>query len=379
VHDESTDIHLRCIHALADLVESAAGSLWIRREDGYRQVAQWNTPAVAEIERVDSDLVEFMQRTGWVVDLAEHGRFPGRYEKQKVPAWLTSSPRAWLLVPLTTAEGLTGFVVLMSPRVEIDVDWEVLDLLKAAGSEVAVLLRQIEANQALSEAEKFAAISRMSAFVVHDLKNLVAQLTLMLKNAERHGDNAEFRSDMLDTVRHVVERMNSMLAQARLSSRPVQNPQAVDLAPLLHRVCEGKQSQHRSLICHAREPVFAIGHPDRLEHVFAHIVQNAIDATTPEAPIRVSLTSQDAEAVVEVVDHGVGMSPAFLQQRLFRPFQTTKESGMGIGVYESQQYVSSLGGRVVVDSTQGKGTCVRIVLPSALAGRPIATPGLEAA
>ncbi len=379
VRDDSSDVHLRCIQALADLVESTAGSVWIRREDGFRQVAQWNTQAVAQIECADSDLVEFMQRTGWVVDLAEHRRFPGRYDYLKLPPWLAASPHAWLLVPLMTAEGLTGFVVLMSPRVQIDVDWEVLDLLKTAGSEVAVLLRQIEANHALSEAEKFAAISRMSAFVVHDLKNLVAQLTLMLKNAERHGDNAEFRRDMLDTVRHVVDRMNNMLAQARLSSRPVQNPQTVDLAALLQRVCEGKRAQHRGLVWQAPEPVFAIGHADRLEHVFAHIVQNAIDATTPEGAINVSLASRHAQAVVEVLDQGAGMSPAFLQQRLFRPFQTTKDSGMGIGVYESQQYVSSLGGQVQVESTQGQGTRVRIVLPSAQAAWPVAATGLEAA
>ncbi|MCW5656106.1 MAG: PEP-CTERM system histidine kinase PrsK [Burkholderiaceae bacterium] len=377
--NESADIYVRCIQALADLVEATAASVWLRREDGCRQVAQWNTPAITSVENANGGLVAFLARTGWVVDLQEYRDKPGRYDHVKLPDWLAATGGAWLLVPLVAAEGLTGFVVLMSPRVRIDVDWEVRDLLKAAGSEVAVLLRQIEVNQALLEAEKFAAISRMSTFVVHDLKNLVAQLSLMLKNAQRHGDNPEFRRDMLETVQHVVDRMNNMLAQARLSTRPVQNPQAVDLATVLRRVCEGKAAQRPGLVCSIHESVFALGHADRLEHVFAHIVQNAIDATTPEGTIRVSAQRGESDVRVDIVDDGVGMSGAFVQQRLFRPFQTTKESGMGIGVYESQQYVSSLGGQLVVESQEGAGTRVCIVLPLAQPEQAKLPTGLEAA
>mgnify|MGYP001221643601 FL=1 len=372
--DESADIYTGCIQALADLVESTAGSVWIRREDGYRQVAQWNAPAVLSVEPADSELVVFMARTGWVVDLDEYRSRPDRYDHAGLPDWLTSTGGAWLLVPLMAAKGLTGFVVLMAPRVQIEVDWEVRDLLKAAGSEVAVLLRQIEVNHSLAEAEKFAAVSRMSTFVMHDLKNLVAQLSLMLRNAERHGDNPEFRSDMFETVRHVVDRMNSMLAQTRLSTRPVQNPNAVDVAAIARRVCQVKQTQRPGLACHADDPVFAVAHADRLEHVLAHVVQNAIEATDPAGIVRVTVAGSDGQVTVEVEDNGMGMSPDFVQQRLFRPFETTKDSGMGIGVYESHQYVSSLGGRMHIESAQGLGTCVRIVLPAGVDGPRRALP-----
>ncbi|HET7528030.1 MAG TPA: XrtA/PEP-CTERM system histidine kinase PrsK [Burkholderiaceae bacterium] len=367
VREASSDIYVRCVQALADLVESTAGSVWIRREGSHRQVAQWNTPAVTLVEPADGSLAEFLERTGWVIDLREYEREPARYEGLRLPDWLAASSAAWLVLPLVAAESLTGFVVLMSPRVQVEVDWEVLDLLKTASCEVAVLLRQIEANDALAEAEKFAAISRLSAFMVHDLKNLVAQLSLMLKNAERHGDNPDFRRDMFETVQHVVNRMNAMLAQARLSTQPLHNPQALDVAAIVRRVCEGKRVQRSGLVCSAPEPVFAVGHPDRLEHVFAHVVQNAIDATKPGGSIGVALTRDDANAVIDVVDDGIGMSSTFVQQRLFRPFQTTKEAGMGIGVYESHQYVTSLGGQLTVESAEGLGTRVRIVLPSAAA------------
>jgi putative PEP-CTERM system histidine kinase len=377
--DAATSIHVRCIQALADLVEGTAGSIWIRRDTGYRQVAQWNTRAVTGLESANSTLVAFLARTGWVIDLQQYRRDPARYEDLELPPWLASTPAAWLVVPLSAADGLTGFVVLMSPRVAVDVDWEVLDLLKAAGCEVAVLLRQIEANDALSEAEKFAAINRVSTFMVHDLKNLVAQLSLMAKNAERHGENPEFRRDMLVTLQHVIGRMSHMLSQASLGTRPIQNPQSLDLAALVSRVCHEKRTQHVKVACSAPEPVLAIGHADRLEHVLAHLVQNAIDASRDGGSIRVSVQSCGPNAKVEVSDDGIGMSAEFIQQRLFKAFQTTKESGMGIGVYESNQYVTSLGGQMAIESTQGVGTKVSIVLPAVAAGAHPSQPALGAA
>jgi len=333
-------------------------------------VAQWNAPRVSALEAIEGPLMAFLDRTGWVLNLDEYRRKPGRYDALLLPDWLAQLRSAWLVVPLLAAEGVVGFVVLMTPRVQIELDWEVFDLLKTAGSQVAALLGQIEANDALSESERFAAFSRMSAFVVHDLKNLVAQLSLLLKNAQRHGANADFRHDMLITLQHVVDRMNGMLAQVRLGTRPVENPQGVDLSVIVKRVCELKSAQRSRLVCGTCEPVAAVGHHDRLEHVLSHVVQNAIDAIDADGHIRVSLEHDGANAVVEVVDDGIGMSPAFVQQRLFKPFQTTKETGMGIGVYESHQYVTSLGGQMIVESTPGAGTRVRIVLPRAtVAGR----------
>jgi signal transduction histidine kinase len=164
-----------------------------------------------------------------------------------------------------------------------------------------------------------------------------------------------------------------------LSTRPIQNPQSLDLAAIVRRVCDDKRMQHAGLVCSAPEPVLSIGHADRLEHVLAHLVQNAIDATGVGGSIRVSVHSSGPNATVEVSDDGIGMSAEFIQQRLFKAFQTTKESGMGIGVYESNQYVTSLGGHMTIESTQGVGTQVSIVLPAVAADAPEAQPVLGAA
>ena len=153
------------------------------------------------------------------------------------------------------------------------------DLLKTASRQAASYLGQIRATEALLEARKFDAFNRMSAFVVHDLKNLVAQLSLMLRNAERHRDNPEFQRDMLATVEHVVERMNQLMLQLRTGTTPVEKPRPTDLAPIVRRVCAAKSAADAPHRARPRAGVSALGHEERLEHVIGHLVQNALDAT----------------------------------------------------------------------------------------------------
>src|SRR5256885_11798704 len=153
----------------------------------------------------------------------------------------------WIIIPLVTGTELIGFVVLGAARAKIEVNWEVRDLLKTASRQAASYLGEIRASEALLEARKFDAFNRMSAFVVHDLKNLVAQLSLMLKNAERHRDNPEFQRDMLTTVEHVVGRMNALMLQLRAGTTPVEKPRQVELEPLVRRVCASKSGPRSAI------------------------------------------------------------------------------------------------------------------------------------
>jgi putative PEP-CTERM system histidine kinase len=259
------------------------------------------------------------------------------------------------------------------------VDWEVRDLLKAAGRAAAVYLAQLRATEALLESRKFDAFNRMSAFVVHDLKNLVAQLSLMLRNAERHRDNPEFQRDMLETVANVVARMNKLMLQLRMGTTPVESARPLELEPIVRRVCAAKSARPGAIDLALSPGVTALGHEDRLEHVIGHLVQNALDATAGGGSVRVATAREDRFAAVEVADTGPGMSPEFVRERLFKPFETTKSSGMGIGVYESQQYVAGLGGRILVDSREGAGTRVRVLLPRGDVPADPAAPIKEAA
>jgi putative PEP-CTERM system histidine kinase len=361
----------RAIMALADLVESPGGALWMLDERGtFRPSARLNMRTVDDAVAADAPLPRFLASTGWVITVPEAAAHPERYPELDVPP-LASEGGAWLVVPLLAGNDLVGFVVLLDPRTPVDVDWEVRDLLKAAARAAAAYLQQLRVSEALIEARKFDAFNRMSAFVVHDLKNLVAQLSLMLRNAERHRDNPAFQRDMLETVAHVVGRMNALMLQLRTGTTPVENARPVELGPLVRRVAEAKGRGDR--IGQALEAgVFALGHEDRLEHVIGHLLQNAIDATQGGGRVDVAVRRDGSDAVVEVSDTGVGMSAAFVREKLFKPFETTKSSGMGIGVYESQQYLASLGGRIEVESREGAGTRVIARLQAAdAAGAPV--------
>jgi putative PEP-CTERM system histidine kinase len=196
----------------------------------------------------------------------------------------------------------------------------------------------------------------------------------MLRNAERHKNNPAFQRDMLMTVGNVVERMNKLMLQLRTGAVPVEKPRPVDLESIIRGVCAAKAEQKAPIEMDLVAGISALGHPDQLEHVIGHLVQNALDATSGDGKVAVKLRRDGDAAVIEVIDNGVGMTPEFVRDRLFRPFQTTKAAGMGVGVYESSQYVTGLGGMIQVDSTPEVGTQIRVLLPL---GRDGAVASLE--
>jgi putative PEP-CTERM system histidine kinase len=358
------------VKGLADMVESPAGGLWLKDPTArfFAQAACWNMQVSSATEDADSKLCQFLLNSGWVINLEEYRSQPRRYDHLELPDWLIELPNIWLLVPLAIGKQMIGFVVLTTARTKIDVNWEINDLLKTAGQQAGAFLGQMQATEALLEVRKFDAFNRMSAFVVHDLKNIVAQLSLMLKNAERHRDNPEFQKDMLLTVKHSTERMRQLMMQLSEGATPIDSARGIDLGDVIRRIKTAKASQGRDLEIDLADRVIAKGHEDRVERVIGHIVQNALDATESGGQVRIRLARQEKNALVEVDDTGIGMAPDFLRERLFKPFQTTKAAGMGIGAYESFQYVHELGGTVSVDSAINVGTQVSLLLPMFEAG-----------
>jgi signal transduction histidine kinase len=165
-------------------------------------------------------------------------------------------------------------------------------------------------------------------------------------------------------VAHVEERMNRMLLQLSTGSRGDEKLRPIELAGLVERVVASKKAERVDIAVHAEDSrVAMLGYEQRFERVVGHLVQNAIDATHAAGKVRIRVGAEGANAVIEVADSGCGMSEAFVRERLFRPFQTTKGNGMGIGVYEVAQYTKDMGGRVEVDSRPGEGTRFKLVFP----------------
>lgn len=353
------------IRGLANMVESPAGVLWLRdlNNENYSQTARWNMPENTAQESADGSLVRFLLDSGWVVNLEEYRSHRSRYRDFEVPEWLSQMSNAWLVVPLMVGKELAGFVILASSRTAIDVNWEVNDLLRTAGCQAAGFLTKMQATEALLEARKFDAFNKMSAFVVHDLKNIMTQLSLMLKNAERHRGNPEFQEDMLMTVENSVDRMRQLMAQLREGATPSGRACGVFLPEIIEHIRSAKMKQGRVVATTVHDRLSAIGHADRLERVIGHLVQNALDATPPEGSVWIALARRGEHAALEVGDSGKGMTNDFIRERLFKPFQSTKNTGMGIGAYESAQYVRELGGEILVDSEVDRGTRITLMLP----------------
>ncbi|MDD2711759.1 MAG: PEP-CTERM system histidine kinase PrsK [Simplicispira sp.] len=353
------------IKGLADMLESPAGALWLLRpeDDQYRQVARWNMAPTSQTEGQHGKIATFMRSTGWVINIDECRNSPEIYQGLDLPEWIKEYPQAWLLVPLWQSENMLGFVMLASPRTLVNVNWEVTDLLKTAGRQAASFLAQRQATEALLEARKFEAFSRMSAFVVHDLKNIITQLSLMVKNAKRLQNNPEFQADMLMTVENSLDRMRQLMLQLRGDTVPGTSSIGVNLGKIAERLAKEALCRGRNMQLDIAPHVFTRGQAERMERIIGHLVHNAFDATDTDGKVWMKVDRLASHARIQVGDNGQGMTEEFMQTRLFKPFQSTKEAGMGIGTYESFQYVRELGGKVSVNSEVGKGTVVCLLLP----------------
>ena len=370
--DESIPLPTRSIQAIAQIIESPGGMLWMKRDnDRYLPVARWNMPAVYDSESADSDFIKFMEEQGWIINLDEFEWNPGVYRSRGIfslPDWLRNMQNAWLVMPLILQGQMLGFVILAHAKnTRNNFNWEDMDLLKIACRQAASYLAQQEAAQALSEARRFDDFNRLSTYMVHDLKNMIAQLSLIVSNAAKHKNNPLFVDDVISTVENSVNKMNRLLANLKDDVRGKEDKEDIELCDLIKREVENRRragnTPNIELNCLDEKLVSNANH-DRLASVISHIIQNAQDATPVSGNISIRLYKQINHAIIEIEDTGSGMDENFIRTRLFRPFETTKgKSGMGIGVFEAREFLQRLGGDIEVESEVGKGTLFRLHLP----------------
>ena len=254
-------------------------------------------------------------------------------------------------------------MILAQPRSRIKLNWEVIDLLKIAGSQAASYLAQQESTNALIIARQFESFNRMSTFIVHDLKNLVSQLSLLLSNAEKHKNNPEFQRDMLETLDYSVQKMKLLLHKLSRESS-IEHPSPLFIDKLLRQTLALKAAFEPKPELEILDPdLMVVANWDRLERVIGHIVQNAVEATPKNGKVTIHISKLGAFIVIEIKDTGQGMSEEFIRERLFNPFESTKSAGMGIGMFESREYIHELGGQIEVSSHQNAGTTFRVMLP----------------
>jgi putative PEP-CTERM system histidine kinase len=358
------------IRAVAQMVGSHVGTLWVRSDDETQLVpaGHWSEagPMDADLGALDarSEFIEFLERRQWIVDVEEHRRTPELYQNLLLPESLDGPHDLRIFLPLIHRGRLVGLIGLGAPDRPFKMSYEDRDLLKTVGRHLGTHVAQLESDRNLTESRQFEGYSRLTAFLMHDLKNLVAQLSLVVANAERHRRNPAFVDDAIDTIRNSTDRMTRLIEQLqRGAARSIDRQ--VRLRELVQHVVERTSDRQPvpTLECSDGDAL-VVADPERLTTSLEHVVRNGQDATPADGTVSVRLSRSGDRAVIQVADTGTGMSADFMRHRLFRPFDSTKGSkGMGIGAYQVRDYVRSLRGEVAVSSSLGAGTVFSISLP----------------
>jgi len=267
-------------------------------------------------------------------------------------------------VPLFHNDLLEGFLLLGRPLSTGELyHYEDFDLMKTLARQASSAILNLRLSDELSQARELEAVGKISAFVLHDLKNLISTLALVVDNAREHMDNPEFQEDMLQSLEGTVTRMRGLMARLKkLEEKLELKPEAVDLLTLVGTVT--KQLGHKHVTVSGHEAL-ALADPEEMHKVLLNLLLNAMEASAGTGGVAVEVAC-DESAWVRVTDQGCGMSAEFLRTRLFKPFSTTKEKGLGIGLYQCRQIVKAHGGQIDVQSELGKGSTFTVRLPKAV-------------
>jgi putative PEP-CTERM system histidine kinase len=352
----------RALRTLTDLLDSQGGVLWMRHP-GWRQFAPAASWCFGEswgpVEPDDPILLDLTPESIGFLEVSNHGS----------GIWQQRFPRAWIAVPLHFRGELVGFAVLRHPRAARRLDWEDQNLVSLVAMQLALFLVHEQVSQELADSQQLMEFNKRVAFALHDLKNTIGQLKLVLHNANRFGDNPEFRNDMMGTIHQAVENLQSLMGKLRNQpndAAPGDPKSRVDVCAVLAKCAERRSAS--GVIFEAPAAPIYVDFPgaEQFATALEHVVSNAVEASTAESNVHLRADRQNGRICVSVEDHGVGMSPEFIADELFRPLRTTKQKGLGIGAYQARAIMRSLGGDMEVHSTVGKGTTVSLLFPASI-------------
>ena len=368
---DEQELYHNTIRSIAQIIESPGGMLWLREDNGFFVcVDAWQMEQVADREPTETSLPKFMEEHEFVISVDEYFEQPEVYNRLgylELPDWIKRI-QPWLIVPLIYNDLLIGFIVLDHAIARKKTfNWEDSDLLKTAARQVAAFLEHMNAAKALAEAKQFESFNKVSTYVIHDIKNLVAQLSLISSNAEKHKDNPLFMEDVFKTINNSVGKMNKMM-EVVSDKVTTSKSSKVNIITVLEELVHNRQISGGKPVpilgCESSS-LFVKADKNQLAAILGHLVQNAQDATDDGGRITISQRRSTDGVVIEIEDTGCGMSESFIKKNLFKPFKTTKgKKGMGIGVYEAREIILALGGQIRVSSEVNVGTCFRLIIPA---------------
>jgi putative PEP-CTERM system histidine kinase len=351
----SSNYYSEVLDILKSASRSSGGSLWLNSGSEIREVCStMPLEHKPNIIQVNEPYIRLMLKESWI--FVPQSRVSSlAVNNHLLPGWISSDDSIWLLVPLIIQMKLIGFVILSKPKFGNEITYEDRDLMTNISTQVASHLLLHQQEKVISDAKQLETYNRLSAFIMHDINNVIAQLVLIGKNAERHKKNPAFVDDMIKTVHNATSRMQSLIQKFNPAVKEKRTEFLVSelLADLTDEV---KQYQP--------EPTLTIGadftvkaDKQRLTLALKNIVRNAQEAARSSGRVDILTHKNHIGSQIIIEDNGHGMSQQFIDDELFRPFTTTKnERGVGIGAYLTKSYIEHLGAYLTVSSTEGEGT-----------------------
>jgi putative PEP-CTERM system histidine kinase len=359
---DSSRVYETVYSVLARTFHASHGSVMALKGNHYHKVFSTVSPQTLQPQTVPAHaaFIGVMIEQDWVFVPKASASALADYN-DTLPEWAINDASLRLIVPLVAQHQLIGFVTLHKPGEPEDLGWEDLDILKTIGQQLANHMLIHTQEEQLSEARQLDTYNKLSAFIMHDLNNLIAQLDLMVKNSERHKANPAFIDDMILTVGNAVKRMKSLIQKFKRSDYDV--VKSISLMDTLNETVAQCQTGLPSPTLNTQGPDRSIeADRERLTLALKHLIKNAQEATPDDGQVTIEARSHDNGVFsLTVSDTGSGMTRTFIEQQLFKPFETTKAGqGMGIGAYLTRSYLEELGAILDVDSELGEGTVFTI-------------------
>ncbi len=348
------------VSEFCDTFGMAKGALFVisQERDIYRQAADIGMETCDVTFTINDPNIESLTGCKWILDLRDNVAISPESDRHQT---YFSEAAACFIIPLFLNGSVDGFIVLGMPR-SSDENYihEDFDLMRTLAKQAASALLNLRLSDQLTCSRELAAAGKVSAFVMHDLKNLIAALSLMLENAQEHIGLPAFQSDLLVSLRNIVTRMNALILRLKqLPEKSSLHLATVDLFQMAH---ETAALVNGALLNVTGDHVIAEADREELQKVALNLMLNAVEATNGTKPVKVEV-GENGSLFLRVTDEGCGIPEAFVQHTLFKPFTSTKEQGLGIGLYQSRQIIEAHGGRIEVVSTVGQGSEFTVWLP----------------
>lgn len=344
-----------------DAIGSTGAAVWLKGKDGNGYICVKTTGTINVDNNPNENLINFLMKKKWILNVKDHSC--KKIVDDNADFFKTTG--TVLVVPLLNVNDLLGFILLGEGLTDEEYNFEDYDLLKTLARQTTSAILNVRLLEELTESKEMEAVGRVSSFIIHDLKNAASKLSLITENAKEHLDNPEFQRDTIKAIVHTSEKIKNIIE--KLSDLPKKMQlhfKDNNLGYCVRSAINELNLNGKSNVSFQElNTVKTKFDNEEIRKVIVNLLMNALDATDYKGDIKVTVGSEGGMGYVKVADSGCGISHEFMEKSLFRPFETTKKKGLGIGLYQCKVIVEAHSGRIKAVSEEGKGSEFIIYLP----------------